>query len=334
MPTNVPPQYRDAEQRFRDAVTIQAKIAALQEMLQIMPKHKGTDHLKAQLRSRLSKLMSDLETSSGGKGGRTEPFSLPKEGAGRVTLIGPTNVGKSQILSSTTGARTKIGAYELSTQEPVPGMYPYSDIYIQMVDTPPITNRATQSRLYGLLRTSDIFVFVADLTNDPIAQTEESFSELSEWGFNLIGPNIEINEEVDQYASKPTIIICNKADIPGALDEFGAMDDRFGSHYPVLMFSAEENVGEEELGTEIFQALNIMRVYTKSPRERLQDFKKQDPIVLSIGSTVGEAAHEVHKDLSQSLKFAILWGKSGKFEGQRVGRNHQLHDGDVIEIHS
>ena len=334
MPTNVPPQYRDAEQRFRDAVTIQAKIAALQEMLQIMPKHKGTDHLKAQLRSRLSRLMSDLETSSGGKGGRTEPFSLPKEGAGRVTLIGPTNVGKSQILSSTTGARTKIGAYELSTQEPVPGMYPYSDIYIQMVDTPPITNRATQSRLYGLLRTSDIFVFVADLTNDPIAQTEESFSELSEWGFNLIGPNIEINEEVDQYTSKPTIIICNKADIPGALDEFGAMDDRFGSRYPVLMFSAEENVGEEELGTEIFQALNIMRVYTKSPRERLQDFTKRDPIVLSIGSTVGEAAHEVHKDLSQSLKFAILWGKSGKFEGQRVGRNHQLHDGDVIEIHS
>ena len=111
MPTNVPPQYRDAEQRFRDAVTIQAKIAALQEMLQIMPKHKGTDHLKAQLRSRLSRLMSDLETSSGGKGGRTEPFSLPKEGAGRVTLIGPTNVGKSQILNSSTGARTKAVSY-------------------------------------------------------------------------------------------------------------------------------------------------------------------------------------------------------------------------------
>ena len=100
------------------------------------------------------------------------------------------------------------------------------------------------------------------------------------------------------------------------------------------MFSAEENVGEEELGEEIFQALGIMRVYPKSPRERLQDFRKQDPIVLSVGSTVGEAAQEVHKDLSQSLKFAILWGKSGKFEGQRVGRNHQLHDGDVIEIHS
>ena len=108
-------------------------------------------------------------------------------------------------------------------------MYPYGDIYIQMVDTPPITNRATQSRLYGLLRTSDIFVFVADLTNNPIAQTEESFSELSEWGFNLIGTRTEPSEDDDQYTYKPTIIICNKADIPGALDEFGGMEDKYGS---------------------------------------------------------------------------------------------------------
>ena len=187
MPTNVPPQYRDAEQRFREAVTIQSKIASLQEMLQIMPKHKGTDHLKGQLRGRLSKLMSELDSSSGnGKGGKTEPFSLPKEGAGRSTLIGPTNVGKSFLLASSTGAKTKVGSYALSTQEPVPGMLPYEDIYIQLVDTPPITNRATQSRLYGLLRTSDTFVFVADLTNNPISQTEKSFSELEEWGFNLL----------------------------------------------------------------------------------------------------------------------------------------------------
>ena len=177
-------------------------------------------------------------------------------------------------------------------------------------------------------------MFVADLTNNPIAQTEESFSELAKWGFNLIGTNLGTIEEIDPYTSKPTIIICNKADIPGALDEFGVMEDKYGSRYPVIMFSAEENVGGDELGTEIFQALNIMRVYPKSPRERLQDFRKQDPIVLSVGSTVGEAAHEVHKDLSRSLKFAILWGDSGKFEGQRVGRNHELRDGDVIEIHS
>ena len=334
MPTNIPPQYRDAEQRFREAVSIQGKIAALQEMLQIMPKHKGTDHLKAQLRSRLSRLMTDLETSSGGKGGRTEPFSLPKEGAGRVTLIGPTNVGKSLITTASTGAKTRVGSYELSTQEPVPGMYPYEDIYIQMVDTPPITNRSTQSRLYGLLRTSDVFVFVADLTNNPVAQTEESFSELSEWGFDLLDINTEITENTNIYTTKPTIIVCNKADIPGALDQFQEMEHKFSNKFPVIMCSAEENVGLDELGEEIFSALNIMRVYTKSPRERLQDFQKKDPIVLSIGSSVGEAAHQVHKDLSRGLKYAVLWGQSGKFDGQHVGRNHELIDGDIIEIHS
>ena len=333
MPTNVPPQYREAEQRFRDASSIQGKIAALHEMLQIMPKHKGTDHLKAQLRSRLSKLMTDLETSSGGKSGRTEPFSLPKEGAGRVTLIGETNVGKSLIISNATGAKTKVGAYELSTQEPVPGMYPYLDIYIQMVDTPPINNKSTQSRLYGLLRTSDIFIFVSDLTNNPITQIENYFSELSEWGFKLIN-YIDKTPTTDLMTTKPIIILCNKADIPDALDEYQNVEQRYSGQFPVLMASAQEEVGLDDLGIEIFKTLDIMRIYTKSPREKLADFRKKDPIVLSTGSNVIDAAIQVHKDLGNQLKYAVLWGESGKFKGQRVGRSHKLTDGDIIEIHN
>ena len=333
MPTNVPPQYRDAEQRFRDAVTIQSKIAALQEMLQIMPKHKGTDHLKAQLRSRLSKLMTELDTSSSsGKGSKTEPFSLPKEGAGRCTLIGPTNVGKSLLLSSSTGAKSKVGSYALSTQEPIPGMFPFEDIYIQMVDTPPITNRSTQSRLYGLLRTTDIFIFVADLTNQAVENTNESFSELKEWGFKLIEKNGDLQER-DFFTMKPTIIACNKADIPGALDNYEMMENEFGEHFPLVLTSAEEEVGIEELGIEIFNSLKIIRVYTKSPREKIDTFEKKNPIVLPIGSTVEEAALQVHKELSKSFKYAVLWGSSGKFSGQRVGRSHELSDGDIIEIH-
>ena len=298
-----------------------------------MAKHKGTDHLKAQLRARLSKLMSDLETSSGGKGGRTEPFSLPKEGAGRSTLIGPTNVGKSLLLSSATGAKTKVGSYELSTQEPIPGMYPYNDIYIQMVDTPPIDNIATQSRLYGLLRTSDIFVFVADLTNNPVEQTENSFKELGDWGFKLLQKEQYPNED-DQFTSKPTIIVCNKADIPGALDNYEFMETHYGEKFPLIMASAHEEVGLDELAEELFTSLKIIRIYTKSPRERLEDFIKENPVVLPMGSTVGEAAQQVHKELSHGLKYAILWGDSGKFDGQRVGRGHELSDGDVIEIHA
>ena len=333
MPTNVPPQYRAAEDRFREAATTQAKIAALQEMMSIMPKHKGTDHLKAQLRAKMSQLMDELEGPSKGPGsGRTEPFSLAKQGGGRATLIGLSNVGKSLILSRATGANTKVGSYAQSTQEPVPGMLPYEDVLIQLVDTPPISNARTQGRLYGLLRNTDIFVIVVDLAQEAVPQVREVFSELEQWGFRLL----ERGEEAEGDSSeleKPTILVANKADIPGALDQFQLLEDEFGGRYPLILASAEEEVGLDELAEEIFRALRVIRVYTKSPRDKLEDFQRGDPFVLPAGSTVEVAAGHVHKDLVRSLKYAVLWGESGKFDGQRVGRTHELTDGDIIELH-
>lgn len=333
MPTNVPPQYRQAEDRFRQAGTTQEKIAALQEMLAILPKHKGTDHLKAQLRSRLSRLMGDLEGQSRGpRGARTEPFSLPKEGAGRATLVGPTNVGKSLLLAKATGAQTRVGAYALSTLEPVRGMFPFRDIHIQLVDTPPISNPGTQSRLYGLLRNSDVFVVVVDLVLDAEAQVRDVFYQLEQWGFLFLARDEE-RQGGNPWLAKPTILLGNKADIDGSLDRFQELEAAFGARYPVVMASAQEQVGMAELAEALFQALKIIRVYAKSPREKLEEFERSDPIVLPVGSTVAEAAEQVHKDLAQRLKFAVLWGGSAKFDGQRVGRGHHLADGDIIELH-
>ena len=334
MPTNVTPQYRKVENQFREATTTQAKIAALQEMLSIMPKHKGTDHLRAQHRTRLSKLMAELEgPTPGSSGGRTEPFSLPKEGGGRATLIGPTNTGKSLILAQATGAKTKVGAYALSTQEPVPGMLPYEDVHIQLVDTPPISNPGTQGRLYGLLRSTDVFVIVLDLVFDVVEQLDEVFAALMAWEFQLLKRG-EAPDEDSPWKSKPTILVGNKADIPGALDQYQILEDAYDSDYPVVMVSAEEEVGLDDLALEVFRALDVIRVYTKSPREKLDEFEKTDPIVLPVESTVVEAATKLHRELGRDLKYAVLWGVSGKFEGQRVGREHQLTDGDIIEIHA
>ena len=335
MPTNVPPQYREAEERFRAASSIQAKIAALQEMLAIMPKHKGTDHLKAQLRSRLSRLMAELDqgSSKGPASGRTEPFSMPKEGGGRATLIGPTNVGKSLLLNKSTGARSRVGAYELSTQEPVPGMLNYEDVRIQLVDTPPISNPSTQGRLYGLLRNTDVFVFVVDLSMDAIAQAEGVFSALRDWNFDLLERG-RTPDNGSPWLSKPTIIAANKADIPGALDQYVEIEDRMGDSFPIVMASAEEEVGFDDLAQEVFDALKVIRVYTKSPRVKLDAYEPTEPIVLPIGATVFDAATQLHKDLAQGLRYAVLWGASGKFDGQHVGRSHELTDGDIIELHA
>ena len=335
MPTNVPPQYREAEDRFRQARTLPAKIAALQEMLAIMPKHKGTDHLKAQVRSRLSKLMGELDggASKGPASGRTEPFSMPKEGGGRATLIRPTNTGKSLMLNRSTGARSRVGAYELSTQEPVPGMLNYEDVRIQFVDTPPISNPSTQGRLYGLLRNTDVFVVVVDLSMDAVSQADDVFTALGEWNFSMLGRD-NWPADRNEWLDKPTIIAGNKADIPGALDQYEYLEAAYGDRHPVIMTSAEEEVGFDEIAQEIFEALKVIRVYTKSPRVRVEDYAPIEPLVLPIGATVIEAATQLHKDLAQGLRYAVLWGDSGKFDGQHVGRSHELTDRDIIELHT
>ena len=334
MPTNVPPQYREAEQRFREARTPQAKVAILQEMLAIVPKHKGTDHLRAQLRARMSKLMDELEAPSRGpKTGRTDPFSLPREGGGRATLIGPTNVGKTSILSKATGAGARGGLYFPSTQEPGQGMLPYEDIFFQFIDTPPISNPHLHSRLYGLLRTTDVFVVVVDLTADSVAQVQEVCDLLEQWGFKLLSPGNEWDED-DAALSKPVLVVGNKADMEGALDNYPKLEEAYGDVYPVVMASALEEVGIDEISEAVFQALGVIRVYTKSPRVKLEEFEREKPLVLPMGSTVMRAAHELHNELGSGLKYAVLWGASGKFEAQRVGRSHELADQDVIELHA
>ncbi len=304
-------------------------------MLAIMPKHKGTDHLKAQLRSRLSRLMAELEggSSKGPASGRTEPFSMPKEGGGTATLIGPTNVGKSLLLNRSTGARSRVGAYELSTQEPVPGILMYEDVRIQLVDTPPISNASTQGRLYGLLRNTDVFVVVVDLSMDAVSQVEEVFSALRQWDFRMLARG-ETPTGGNPWLIKPTIIVANKADIPGALDGYVLLEEAVGDRYPVVMASGEEEVGFEELAFEIFEALKVIRVYTKSPRVRLEEYDPTEPLVLPIGATVTDAARQLHKELGQGLRYAVLWGESGKFDGQHVGRTHELSDRDIIELHT
>ena len=137
---------------------------------------------------------------------------MPKQGAGRATLIGPTNMGKSLFLSRATGAHSKVGSYALSSLEPVPGMLSFEDIRIQLVDTPPITNLSTQGRLYGLLRMSDVLVVVVDLSSDPVYQAQETFQALEDWGFLPMGKG-NAEEAPGSELAKPVIIV-GKSKLP------------------------------------------------------------------------------------------------------------------------
>jgi hypothetical protein len=243
-------------------------------------------------------------------------------------LIGPPNSGKSSLLAALTGAKARVGEYPFTTQVPEPGMLRFENIHIQIVDTPPLSEGRLESRLFGLMRNADLLVAVVDLGANPVMQVEAVLRLLRQWGIKPLGPSDDAEADCEQ-ADKRLVVAANKADLGGALDAFRPLLASYGGRFSVVHTSASQAVGLEELGREIFKSLGVIRVYTAAPGA---EPNLENPLVLPQGSTVEEAATGIHKAWQQKLKYALLWG-SAKFEGQRVGREHVLADGDVVELH-
>ncbi len=313
MPANLPPQYFEAEKNYRLARNTQEKITALEEMLAIMPKHKGTDHLRAELRRRISKLIQASGKKSATQ--RAAMFRIEKEGAAQVIVIGLPNAGKSQLVSSITNAAPTVAEYPFTTHTATPGMMEFENIQIQLIDTPPLMPHSIELWLPPMLRGADALLVVVDLSDAPLAQMEDIITQLENMRIGL--------------GEKKALIVGNKLDLDNASQNLIALKTEYKERLPVIAISAKEGTGLEELKHETYQLLDIIRVYTKTPGQK-PDFN--DPIILSRGSTVEGAAASVHKDFLQKLEYARLWG-SGKHDGLMVKRGHILQDGDVIELH-
>ncbi len=322
MPANLPPQYFDAEKNFRAAKSPAEKIAALEEMLAIMPKHKGTDHLRAELRSRIAKLTQQAGKKSGAQ--RTS-MVIEKEGAAQVAVIGLPNAGKSQLVASITNASPTVADYPFTTYAVSPGMMAFENIQVQMLDTPPLVPQFIEWWLPPMLRRADALLIMVDLSEAPLAQVEAVMEQLEKMRIDIGVRKME--EEV--ISRQKALITGNKLDLEVARENYATLQDRYGEHLPMLAVSAKERTGLEELKLKVYQVLDIIRVYTKVPGQK-PDFN--DPIILERGSTLADAAEAVHKDFRAKLKYARVWG-SGKHDGIMVKRDHILQDGDVIELH-
>ena len=314
MPANLPPQYFEAEKTCRAAKNPLEKIAALEEMLAIMPKHKGTDHLRAELRSRIAKLTQLAAKKSGAQ--RTS-MVIEREGAAQIVVIGLPNAGKSQLVSSITSASPTVAEYSFTTYAATPGMMEYENIQIQLIDTPPITEQSMEWWLPHMIRRADAILIVVDLTDAPLAQMEVVVEQL---GNNKV--------EIGQNKTR-ALIIGNKVDMDNTGENYTALKNKYEGQFPIIAISAKVGPGLEELKQEIYRVLDIIRVYTKTPGNKPD---LTDPIILNRGSTLEDAAAAVHKDFAAKLKFARIWG-SGKHDGVMAKRDHILQDGDVIELH-
>ncbi len=323
MPANLPPQYFEAEKRFRLAKSPEEKIATLEEMLAIMPKHKGTDHLRAELRTRISKL-TQLATKK--SGAHRASMAIEKEGAAQIVVIGLPNTGKSQLVASITNASPNIAEYPFTTQSATPGMMEFEKIQIQLIDTPPLAPQSIEWWLRHMLIRADALLVMVDLNDAPLVQMENITAELEKTRISLGERRAEEEPEVVLYQKK-ALIVGNKLDLANAGENCMALKDKY--QLPVIAISAKEGAGLEELRRATYQMLDIIRVYTKAPGLKPD---LNDPIILKRGSTLAAAAADVHKDFARKLKYARIWG-SGKHDGVMVKRDHILQDGDVIELH-
>jgi len=329
MPANLTPQYYDAERKYKEAVGPRERLHALREMLSVIPKHKGTEKIQADIKRRISRTTEEIQQAKKG-GGKRHNESVKRSGAGQVVLVGPANSGKSSIIDKLTHASPEIGAYPYTTMKVLPAMMPYEDIQIQLVDMPPITETHYEGWFSNIIRESDIVLLVLGLADlDPDKSLEVIIGRLENAGVNLTAGEPDLDIPDYRAAEKKTILVVNKIDLGGA-DIFIDIVKPVSGDIPVLKTSCQTSEGLEELRQSLYEALSIIRVYSKAPHKE-PDLSK--PYVIKKGTTVIEMARIVHRDFHDNLKFARVWGHT-KFEGQQVEKDFVLQDKDIIEFHT
>ncbi len=328
MPANLPPQYLEAEKRYRLAKEVEEKLEALREMLAIIPKHKGTDKIRADLKRKISKFRAkDSEDRRRSRKGYS--VKVEREGAGQVVVVGSPNVGKSQLLASLTNATPQVAEYPFTTRRPLPGMMKYKDIQIQLVDSPPITPDFIDPWLTPIIRNADAVLVLVELNDDSsLEEVKIILGQLERGKIKLVRETVK-EDKSQSILQKKAIIVGNKNDLDGAKENYKVLREPYDQNFPTISISAKTGSGLEELREKIFQILDIVRVYTKAPGKK-PDLNQ--PFVLKKGSTVLDLARAIHKEFTDKLKFARIWGRD-KYAGQTVDRRYILRDEDIIELH-
>lgn len=384
MPINLNPEAQVALKKLEEAETKEAKVAAIQELLQCMNKHKGTEKFENQLKKRLAKLKAELEKEKLRKSGISSVFSVKKQGAGQVILVGLTNTGKSALLNHLTGAKARVDDYPFKTTRPEVGILNYDSVPIQIVEAPALfedfSNSENGPQVLSLIRNADSLVLVIDLSQDVLRQVNILLRELESAGIllNLSPPPVEVKrtgsggiqlrgaqffdgspEEIIDFLKKKrmvnalvriwgkvslndielamdsgtlykkAIIVATKGDLFGSSDNYQKLLTAYGQRFDIYPISILKEKGIEEFKEGIFKSLNVIRIYTREPGNTVSD----KPLVIKKGATVEDVAKRLHSRFIKNFKYARIYGKSVKFDGERVGLDHVVEDNDVVQFY-
>ncbi len=357
--------------------------------MSLVPKHKGTENLRAQVKRKIATLRKETLEKKRKKAGVGGPkFFVEKEGDAQIVILGPTKVGRSSLLSLLTNAKVEISDYLYVTKELTPGMFQYQDLQFQIVEAPALMDGSADGGAWGLrtltaARNADGLLLMIDLSRDPVGQFALISNELEKARILTRKPKARIEIEkkhmgaglkitilgrlvgctsndvrqlLESYGIRdatvkvqgdatmddvedaifegtvyrPAIIIANKADIPHVAKKIEQLKDLVGEETKILSISCEAKLGLEKLGSEIFEMLDIIRVYTKEPNRK---FPSKKPFTIRKGSTILDLARRIHSDFYRQFAYAKVWSKRLRFSPQRVGGTFVLEDGDTVEIH-
>ena len=390
MPANLPAEAKAKWARYLDAKTPEEKLRALQEFYSSIPKHKGTENLRAWVRRKIAELKEEIAEQKARRRGGGASFFVQKEGAAQVIMLGETLSGKSTLLRALTNAEPEIKGVPFTTLKPVPGMVRYEDIQFQLVEVPAVVEGMHKgavwwgSRVLGMARNADLLMIVIDLSNNPVKQLKTIIGELKEAGIMLRRPKgrvvierskavhgirvITLGRLLDATAAdvikllnsyriyhaivriygdatlddvekaifertsfKRALFVLNKVDLVSA-SKAGILARKIREVLPdsdAVVVSALKGYGINEIPQRIFRLSGVIRVYTKEPN---QQKPSEIPLILKKGATVADAIMKIREEFLQYFKYARIWGPSAKFPGERVGLDHVLEDGDIIEI--
>ena len=327
MTANLTPQYHEAESRFRAARGHDEKLSALRDMIALLPKHKGTEKMLADLRARVARLEDEAQRGPAGAH-RHDPGHVRREGAGQWVLLGPPNAGKSALLRALTHAHPEVAEYPFTTRAPQPGMMPFEDVLVQVVDTPPVAPGHTEPDLPGLAHAADGVLLVLDVSADDVEGSLRLLLALLERA-RVWPRHRRLPVDASPHLSlRPVHVLGNKCDLDDGT--FAALASEAAGDLPFRAVSAERGDGLDDLRPLLFRELRRIRVNAKEPGHKAD---LASPFVLPEGATVHDLAVRVHKEVAEALRFARIWGNV-RFDGQQVDRHHVLSDRDVVEIHA
>jgi ribosome-interacting GTPase 1 len=329
MPANLTPSYLKAEEEYRRATSPEEELECLQVMLQEIPKHKGTDKLQADIKAKIAKVKKEIQ-SERKAGKKSRGVKIPRQGAGTAVIIGGPNAGKSQLLRSFTRATPEVAPYPFTTHSPIPGMMPWHDVFVQLIDTPPITSEFMESYIQGFVRGAELALLMVDLGADGGIEDLQAVLERFNSTKTRLGRTSFLDEHDIGLSYTQTFVVPNKIDLPEAPGRLDLLHELVPLDFPEHPVSAAKGTGLEDLRNAIYQAMDVVRVYSKLPSAKEPD--RDRPFTLRRGSTLVEMAGLVHKDFRDNLKFARVWG-SAVHDGTVVKGDYVLHDQDVVELH-